>query len=123
MYKQTDILSKDISFAHYGRMIRSGGKMAETDYNDNVGLDEESFLENDDSDELDDEDKDPNTKFHYIITERDGLGEEIPQYTKLKTTLPKENPIQSKRTFPAALRFHKVNKDNISTYAVHSLPR
>ena len=57
-YKQTDMLSKEISFAHYGRMIRSGGKMAENN--------EESFLENDDSndlDDLDDEDEDPNTKF------------------------------------------------------------
>ena len=26
--------------------------------------------------------------------------------------MPKENPIQYKRSFPAALRFHKVNKDN-----------
>jgi hypothetical protein len=78
----------------------------------NGGLDEETYEDHDESDEFDDEDEDPNIKFHYIITERDGLGEEIPQYTKLMNPLPKENPIQYKRSFPAALRFHKVNRDN-----------
>ena len=59
-----------------------------------------------------DEDEDPNLKFHYIITEQSGYGEEIPQYTKLKNPLPRENPLQYKRSFPAALRFHKVKQDN-----------
>jgi hypothetical protein len=120
-YEQPDILSKykrrdekleEICFGHYGKMIRSGGKMGETENKYNGGLDEEIHEDNDESDEFDDEDEDPNIKFHYIITERDGLGEEIPQYTKLKHPLPKENPVQYKRAFPAALRFHKVNKDN-----------
>ena len=120
-YEQPDILSKykrrdevleKMSFSHYGKMIRSGGKMGETENKHNGGLDEETYGDDSESDEFDDEDEDPNAKFHYIITEHDGLGEEIPQYTKLMNPLPKENPIQYKRSFPAALRFHKVNRDN-----------
>ena len=117
-YEQPDILSKykrrddrleQICYTHYGKMIRSGGKSSEVknedpDYEsheDNSGDEEEI--------EKDDDSEDPNLKFHYIITENDSLGPEIPKFTKLKTTLPKENPIQCKRSFPAALRFHKVN--------------
>ena len=65
-----------------------------------------------DEDGSDDDSEDPNAKFHYIITEEDTLGPEIPKFTKLKSTLPNENPIQYRRSFPAALRFHKVNRDN-----------
>ena len=51
----------------------------------------------------DDEIEDPAIKFHYIITEADDLGPMIPKYTKLKYTLARENPIQYKRSYPAAL--------------------
>ena len=123
-YEQPDILSKytrrddqleKICFSHYGKMIRSGGKREQIESTDNGGLDEENYEDNLDSDEDqqdDDEEEDPNTKFHYIITEHDGPAELIPNYTKLKDPLPKENPLQYKRSFPAALRFHKVNQDN-----------
>ena len=120
-YEQPDILSKykrrderleNMVFSHYGKMIRSGGKIQK----DDDGPDEEYYesAEESDDEEFDnlDEDEDPNTKFHHIITEYDGHGDEIPQYTKLKNPLPKENPQQYKRSFPAALRFHKVNRDN-----------
>ena len=56
--------------------------------------------------------EDPEKKFHYIITEQNEYGDEIPKVTKLKEVLPRENPIQYKRSFPSALRFHKVNRDN-----------
>ena len=63
--------------------------------------------------ETDDDNKEnPYKKFHFIITEDDELGEQIPQVFKLRETFPRENPIMQKRSFPAALRFHKVNKDN-----------
>ena len=55
---------------------------------------------------------DPYRKFHYIMTEFDEQGEEIPKYFKLKEAFPKENPIMQKRSYPAALRFHKVNREN-----------
>ena len=46
------------------------------------------------------------------MTEFDEQGEEIPKYFKLKEAFPKENPIMQKRSYPAALRFHKVNREN-----------
>ena len=68
--------------------------------------------ESDDDDENVTEDEDPNVKFNYIITEADDRGEEIPNTIKLKDPFPKENPFMRKRSFPAALRFHKVNSNN-----------
>ena len=118
-YEQPDILSKyrrrsekleKISYSHYGRMIRSGGKSADIENANNI--DEEYYEDSNDIEEFNDEDEDPNKKFHYIITEHDGYGEEIPHFTKLKDPMPREHPIQCKRSFPAALRFHKPNKDN-----------
>ena len=120
-YEQPDILSKykrrddrleNICYSHYGRMIRSGGKQTHMENVHDKGIDEEYYDDNEDTEEADNEEDDPNTKFHYIITEHDTLDEEIPQYTKLKMQMPKENPIQCKRTYPAALRFHKTNRDN-----------
>ena len=118
-YEQPDILSKykrrddqleNICYSQYGKMIRSGGKMSET-YN--VGLDADNYEDESEEEQSDlDDDEDPNKKFHYIITESDEYGEEIPKFTKLKSTVPKENPVQYKRSFPAALRFHKVNREN-----------
>ena len=101
-----------ICYSHYGRMIRSGGKLALIENEHDKGIDEEYYEDNEDTEELDNEDDDPNTKFHYIITEHDRLDEEIPHYTKLREQMPKENPIQCKRTYPAALRFHKAKQDN-----------
>ena len=120
-YQQPDILSKykrrddrleRIPYSQYGKMIRSGGKLADNDNEEKGGIDEENYEQNENGDDLFDQEEDPNLKFHFIITEHDELGEEIPQYTKLKNPMPRENPIQYKRSFPAALRFHKVNKDN-----------
>ena len=47
--------------------------------------------ESDDNDSSCSEDEeDPEDKFHYIITENDELGPEIPRIIKLKDPLPKE---------------------------------
>ena len=117
-YEQPDILSKykrrddrleGMCYTHYGKMIRSGGKSSE---GQNEQQDDETNEDDSEEDEHGDDTEDPNNKFHYIITENDSLGPEIPKFTKLKTTLHRENPIQYKRSFPAALRFHKVNRDN-----------
>ena len=51
-------------------------------------------------------------KFNYIITESDERGEEIPKNIILKDPQPEKNPFMRKRTFPAALRFHKANRNN-----------
>ena len=46
------------------------------------------------------------------MTDSDEPMIEIPRIFKLKETLPGENPIMQRRSFPAALRFHKVNQNN-----------
>ena len=95
-------------------MIRTGGKLKSDKDLKETGPDEEEFeYDSDNEDDDHDNDKeDPYKKFHFIITEDDELGAEIPQAFKLRETFPRENPIMQKRSFPAALRFHKVNKDN-----------
>ena len=45
--------------------------MANIENENDRGIDEEYYEDNDDTEELDNEDDDPNTKFHYIITEFD----------------------------------------------------
>ena len=51
----------------------------------NVGLDADNYEDASEAEQSDlDDDEDPNTKFHYIITESDEYGEEIPKFTKLK---------------------------------------
>ena len=122
-YEQPDMLSKykrrpdtleKIASSHFAKMIRTGGKLKSDNDSKEISPDKEEF-EDDSDDETEDHDdnkEDPYKKFHFIITEDDELGEEIPQVFKLKETYPRENPIMQKRSFPAALRFHKVNKDN-----------
>ena len=117
-YEQPDMLSKykrrpdeleEICYTHFGKMIRSGGKMITTESEP----EEEQYRgsENYEDDSTDDE-QDPEDKFHHIITEKDKLGPEIPRFIKLKDPLPKENPIMQKRSRPAAVRFHKPHRDN-----------
>ena len=121
-YEQPDMLSKykrrpdkleEICSSHFAKIIKSGGKNNTTDNKEESVPDEEIYdPESEDDDSTDDED--PNEKFHNIITEADDPGEEIPKYFKLKDPYPKENPIMQRRSFPAALRFHKVNSKNNS---------
>ena len=118
-YEQPDMLSKykrrpdeleGICYTHFGKMIRSGGKMINLKESE-PEEEEHRGLEIDGNDSADDE-QDPEDKFHYIITEHDELGPEIPKFIKLKDPLPKENLIMQKRSRPAAVRFHKPHKDN-----------
>ena len=121
-YEQPDMLSKfkrrpdeleNICYTHFGKMIRSGGKSS-SDIN-SKGVDpeeEEQFNSESDYDDSSDDEEDPENKFHYIITEKDELEMEIPNFIKLKDPLPKENPIMQKRSRPAAVRFYKPHKDN-----------
>ena len=122
-YEQPDMLSKykrrpdtveKLCSTHFAKMIRTGGKIKSDKNLTDIGPDiEEDENQSDDEEDCHDDDiEDPYSKFHFIITEDDELGEEIPKFFKLKETLPRENPIMQKRSFPAALRFHKVNKNN-----------
>ena len=76
-YEQPDILSKykrrdeeleNMCYSHYGKMIRSGGKLENTESIDAENSDDDS------EEEPDDDDEDPNLKFHFIITKHIGLG-------------------------------------------------
>ena len=122
-YEQPDMLSKykrrpdtleNICSTHFAKMIRTGGKMAQEKNLKETGPDEEDFENQSEGedDSLDDDKIDPYRKFRFIITEEEKQGAEIPKVFKLKETLPRENPIMQKRSFPAALRFHKVNQNN-----------
>ena len=48
----------------------------------------------------------------HIITTEDEIQTVIPNIIKLKHPLPNENPMMHKRSFPAALRFHKPKEEN-----------
>ena len=122
-YEQPDMLSKykrrpdtleRIVSSHFAKMIRTGGKCNYKYGSNEIGPDKDTCEHESEEDDIDysDDEEDPYNKFHFIITEDDEKGEEIPQYFKLKETLPNENPIMQKRMFPAALRFHKVNRNN-----------
>ena len=117
-YEQPDFLSKykrrpdeieRIGYIHFGKMMRTGGRMSNLK---EVGQEEEEGreAENYGSDFSEDE-EDPEDKFHFIITEDDELGPEIPRIVKLKDPFPKENPIMHKRSRPAAVRVHKPRQD------------
>ena len=120
-YEQPDMLSKykrrpdeieEMCSSHFGKMITFGGKEAsflqreEENQDDEVDDQDDEELEGEFSDQ-----EDPNDKFHYIITSSDERGKEIPNFIKLKDPPPKENPIMRKRSFPAALRFHKPKEE------------
>ena len=107
--EQPDILSKYkrrpeelelMRYTHFGKMFASGGKagIAGTIDEEEEGDAIEECLEE--------------SKFNYIITENDSRGVELPEMIKLDSPMPKETPIMHRRKFPAALRFHKINKDN-----------
>ena len=112
-YEQPDILSKykrrpdeleEMPYTHYAKIFKSGGKRRPKDDDDE---DEEEI-----ADEEEETDSSPVNKFHFLMTENDGNGPELPEIIQLKSTMPKEPPFMHRRKFPAALRFHKVNKDN-----------
>ena len=116
----TDMLSKykrrpdeleRIGYTHFGKMIKSCGGSDSNENSNEKGHDEEEY-EDTDSDDDESDEEDPEIKFHFIISEDDDLGDEIPRFIKLKDPFPKENPMMQKRTRPAAVRFHKPNKDN-----------
>ena len=88
-----DSLEKIVS-SHYAKMIRTGGKVRSDENSNEKGPDGEEFEDNSETeDDVPIDSEDPEYKFHFIITEDDELGDEIPPIFKLKETLPRENPI------------------------------
>ena len=108
-YEQPDILSKYkrrpeelelMRYTHFGKMFASGGKAGTAgpiDEEEEGDVIEEGLEE---------------SKFNYIMTESDSQGVELPEMIQLDSPMPKETPFMHRRKFPAALRFHKINKDN-----------
>ena len=120
-YEQADMISKykrrsddleEMCSSHFGKMIASGGRTKLHHATEETYAKEEEVANEEDTDNEFSDDEDPNEKFHYIITENDKPGIVIPDIIKLKNPLPKENPFMHKRSFPAALRFHKPNREN-----------
>ena len=108
-YKRRPESLEDICYTQFGKMYRSGGASKHDDEEE-----EEDIAKECDSDEEDEEDEneDPEQIFHYLITEDDVLGPQLPKTIKLKDQFPKENPIMRKRTRPVAIRFHKSKREN-----------
>ena len=116
-YEQPDMLSKykrrpnsleQICSTHFAKMARSGGKVKFVRDVNGIGPDEEEFESDSDNESEKYENEDLYTKFNFIMTDNDEQTIEIPRIFKLRETLPGENPIMQRRSFPAA-RFHKVN--------------
>ena len=115
-YKRRPDKLEQICSSHYARMTKTCGNSNSNGASNQYNPDQEIYDEDSDA-AVDDNmhgegNDDPYRKFHYIMTESDEQGEEIPKYFKLKEAFPKENPIMQKRSYPAALRFHKVNREN-----------
>ena len=114
-FQQPDLWSKylrrpaeleEMCFAQFARMYKSLSKEKET------------FEEDDDGDDVENieeltykhEDGDDDIKFHYVLTYR-GLQKPLPAHILLMNTCLGEVSCMTKRTHPAALRFHKVKQD------------
>ena len=104
-YKRRPDNIEEMVSSHFGKIMKTGRlNISVEDSPDAEKYDSES--DDEDYENLS-EDEDPNEKFHFIITESDKRGEEIPNIIKLKDPFPKENPFMRNISFPAALRFHK----------------
>ena len=108
-YEQPDILSKykrrpeeieQMRYTQFGKMFASGGNTRQTE------------IPEEDDEGVDTEESPEENKFNFIMTESDIQGPELPEMIKLNSPMPKETPFMHRRNFPAALRFHKTNRDN-----------
>jgi hypothetical protein len=92
---------------HFLKLFKSGGKRQTIDADDEEETEEipqENESENAEKEEVD--------KFHFMIERDASKGKELPRIIKLNSAFPKETPFIHKRKHPAALYFHKVNKNN-----------
>ena len=110
-YERPDLWSKylrrpqeldEMCYAQFARMFKSRASLKCDEDNDNDVGDENNQMEN--------EEDDDNEKFHFIMTFRK-KGPRLPEYIELQNARNEEASFMSKRTFPAALRFHRVKKD------------
>ena len=96
---------KDLCFAQFSKMYRTN----KTDDDDN---DEENFEDIDDS--INEKKIEYFNKFNYIMTYENlgSKGKELPKKIELKNLYPGEPKFMKRRTFPAALRYHKFHAAN-----------
>ena len=98
---------EDMCFAQFAKMYK--GYTSKKD--------ESEFDANTDDEDVDEEDSNKDTnekKFHFVMTFRNNgsRGEKLPELLMLENPFPGERYVMKKRSYPAALRFHKANKDN-----------
>ena len=106
----------EMCFAQFAKMYKGS---ASKEDNDDPEVDEDS---EDEDDVVQDESIEK--KFHYIMTHKDPIckGKKLPEMIKLDYPYPGERTTMKKRAYPAALRFHKVQKDNDhKRYMLHEL--
>ena len=107
---------EEMCFAQFAKMYKG---CASKDNNDDPEEDEDSADE-DEVVQIESYEK----KFHYIMTHKDSAckGKKLPEMIKLDYPYPGERTTMKKRAYPAALRFHKVKKDNDhKRYMIHEL--
>ena len=98
---------EEMCLAQFAKMYKGSAAKSEDS--------EEAF---DDENEVDNEEEfqEPTgeEKFHYIMTYRKNgsKGKPLPDLIKLSDPIPGERSTLKKRSFPAALRFHKVKPDD-----------
>ena len=99
---------KDICFAQFAKMYQSNKR----DEDDNDEENEENMQDIDDS--IIEKKMEYFEKFNYIMTfeNLELKGKELPKKIELKDLYPGEPKIMKRRTYPAALRYHKMHAAN-----------
>ena len=95
---------EEISFAQFARMYK--GISMERSAGDEDGLEDNDCLEHESEVE-----EDESVKFNYVMTYRELRERELPLQIVLKDTSLGEATCMVRRSFPAALRYHKSKKD------------
>ena len=105
-YMRRDPIIEHVCSSHFAKMFQGGGKPSNKKQSNQEA----------ESEYIDEDDDDDRKKFHYIITPETALPNSrrvpLPEVISLQYTYPKESKYMTKRSFPAVLRFHKVNKNN-----------
>ena len=96
---------EDLCFAQFAKMYKGAAGTK-----DEADVECEEVFEDEEGDVAESSGR----KFHFIMTFRDNgkKAEQLPEVIELLDPCPGERPTLKKRTFPAALRFHKHKKDN-----------
>ena len=100
---------KDMCFAQFAKMYKG---FNQTEGKKDGEFDDELILDDSGSEDDDENTRDGDIKFHFIITFKGKKGKPLPSHIALLNPYPAEAAWMKKRSRPAALRFHKYKKDN-----------